>query len=316
MLYLRKYAPEAVAYFLEPRRLHSPAYFPRFLDILRSEAGRPLLLQMAQCEERLLRLPQVVPPPAAGAAATDAGARLLGLHWGVAAALDHRGCRLHPWPGWPGRPAPAHQPPPSHPPPAGAGSAYQAQFQAGLTCWPAWPSSCPTGCPRAPPSTRRCSRAGATPTGALRRCCCCGPSFPRPSGPLSPFLLPCCAQRQLPAASTRPQLRCNHSMPACRPTSSPPHLPPSTHPQAGAPGPRVWADQAAADGEPPLGALPAHLHRRAPRRAAPAVRALLGLHGGRRCWAACLSLGMRACLCRPRGMPLPAAARRPGLVAV
>lgn len=57
---------EAVNYFLEPQRLHNAAYFPRFMDILRSEAGRPLLQQLARCEDKLLALAQVVPPPAPG----------------------------------------------------------------------------------------------------------------------------------------------------------------------------------------------------------------------------------------------------------
>lgn len=73
--FLNKWAPEAIAYFLEPTRLDNAAYFLRFLDILRSEAGRPLLKQLAASVPVLQAL--FKPPPSGeGETATQVGRQL------------------------------------------------------------------------------------------------------------------------------------------------------------------------------------------------------------------------------------------------
>jgi len=52
----------------------NPAYFLRFLDILRSPEGAPLLDQLTASEDRLALL---LPPPAAGVWSTPCFARCL-----------------------------------------------------------------------------------------------------------------------------------------------------------------------------------------------------------------------------------------------
>jgi hypothetical protein len=47
---------QAVAYFLDPTRMANPSYINRFIDILRSSLGRPLLNQLAASSEQLKAL--------------------------------------------------------------------------------------------------------------------------------------------------------------------------------------------------------------------------------------------------------------------
>ncbi|KAK9813301.1 hypothetical protein WJX72_012102 [[Myrmecia] bisecta] len=61
--FLNKYAAEAVVYFLAPIRLQNPPYFDRFLDILKSPEGRPLLDQLAKSEDALANVIAIPTPP-------------------------------------------------------------------------------------------------------------------------------------------------------------------------------------------------------------------------------------------------------------
>ncbi|EIE23491.1 hypothetical protein COCSUDRAFT_65942 [Coccomyxa subellipsoidea C-169] len=64
--FLNKYPEEAVTYFLERKRMANPSYIHRFIDILRSPLGQPLLSQLAASSDKLAELinfPFVAPPP-------------------------------------------------------------------------------------------------------------------------------------------------------------------------------------------------------------------------------------------------------------
>lgn len=63
---------QAVAYFLDANRMGNPSYINRFIDILRSPLGRPLLNQLAASSDKLAALlyfplapanPAEAPPP-------------------------------------------------------------------------------------------------------------------------------------------------------------------------------------------------------------------------------------------------------------
>lgn len=45
---------QAINYFLEPTRLQNSSYFWRFLDIIKSPAGKPLLDQLAASTDKLV----------------------------------------------------------------------------------------------------------------------------------------------------------------------------------------------------------------------------------------------------------------------
>lgn len=70
----RKWLPvQAVEYFLETSRMANTNYFHRFVDILRSPMGHPLLNQLAASERKLgelLAYPSVLPTPVPGAPET------------------------------------------------------------------------------------------------------------------------------------------------------------------------------------------------------------------------------------------------------
>lgn len=64
---------QAVEYFLETSRMANTNYFHRFVDILRSPMGSPLLTQLAASERKLgelLAYPSVLPSPVPGAPET------------------------------------------------------------------------------------------------------------------------------------------------------------------------------------------------------------------------------------------------------
>ena len=66
-------SPQAVEYFLETSRMANTNYFHRFVDILRSPMGSPLLTQLAASERKLgelLAYPSVLPTPVPGAPET------------------------------------------------------------------------------------------------------------------------------------------------------------------------------------------------------------------------------------------------------
>ncbi len=57
---------QAVTYFLERKRMANPSYIHRFIDILRSPLGQPLLSQLAASSDKLAELinfPFVAPAP-------------------------------------------------------------------------------------------------------------------------------------------------------------------------------------------------------------------------------------------------------------
>ncbi|BDA47386.1 probable transcription-associated protein 1 [Coccomyxa sp. Obi] len=62
--FLNKYPEEAVAYFLDANRMGNPSYINRFIDILRSPLGRPLLNQLAASSDKLAALLYFPPGPA------------------------------------------------------------------------------------------------------------------------------------------------------------------------------------------------------------------------------------------------------------
>lgn len=45
---------QAINYFLEPTRLQNTSYFWRFLDIIKSPAGRPLLDYLSKQTDKLV----------------------------------------------------------------------------------------------------------------------------------------------------------------------------------------------------------------------------------------------------------------------
>jgi len=45
---------QAINYFLEPTRLQNTSYFWRFLDIIKSPTGQPLLDQLAASTDKLV----------------------------------------------------------------------------------------------------------------------------------------------------------------------------------------------------------------------------------------------------------------------
>jgi len=45
---------QAINYFLEPTRLQNTSYFWRFLDIIKSPTGKPLLDQLAASTDKLV----------------------------------------------------------------------------------------------------------------------------------------------------------------------------------------------------------------------------------------------------------------------
>lgn len=64
-------------YFLDPTRMANPSYINRFIDILRSPLGKPLLNQLAASSDKLAALLNVPPaepatPPEGGAPAVSA----------------------------------------------------------------------------------------------------------------------------------------------------------------------------------------------------------------------------------------------------
>ncbi|KAL0020642.1 hypothetical protein WJX79_010395 [Trebouxia sp. C0005] len=55
-LFLNKYSADAINYFLEPTRLQNTSYFWRFLDIIKSPTGKPLLDQLAASTDKLVAI--------------------------------------------------------------------------------------------------------------------------------------------------------------------------------------------------------------------------------------------------------------------
>ncbi|KAL0051806.1 hypothetical protein WJX82_002492 [Trebouxia sp. C0006] len=54
--FLNKYSADAINYFLEPTRLQNTSYFWRFLDIIKSPTGKPLLDQLAASTDKLVAI--------------------------------------------------------------------------------------------------------------------------------------------------------------------------------------------------------------------------------------------------------------------
>lgn len=51
---------QAINYFLEPTRLQNTSYFWRFLDIIKSPTGKPLLDQLAASTDKLVRVQHIL----------------------------------------------------------------------------------------------------------------------------------------------------------------------------------------------------------------------------------------------------------------
>lgn len=47
---------QAISYFLDTTRMGLPTYFSHFLDVLRSDLGKPLLTQLAASPEKIAAL--------------------------------------------------------------------------------------------------------------------------------------------------------------------------------------------------------------------------------------------------------------------
>ena len=66
-------------YFLETSRMANTSYFHRFVDIVRSPMGKPLLAQLAASDRKLSELlayPSVLPAPVPGAPETPQASAL------------------------------------------------------------------------------------------------------------------------------------------------------------------------------------------------------------------------------------------------
>ena len=74
-----RYRAQAVEYFLETSRMANTSYFHRFVDIVRSPVGKPLLVQLAASDRKLgelLAYPSVLPAPVPGAPETPQASHL------------------------------------------------------------------------------------------------------------------------------------------------------------------------------------------------------------------------------------------------